>query len=166
MAKAHRRPIVETDGAQTDLRVGRAKGDRVPAFESENPTAEAQARCLGVSDRFEFISGDFFEEVPGSDLFLLKNVLGNWDYERWLTILDNSRRHAHPGSRWVIVENAIDESRPGRWAVDVDIVTLVAVGGRVRSVDEYQRLLTRAGLQLVRNTPATAGYELIEAVLR
>lgn len=45
-------------------------------------------------------------------------------------------------------------------------MTLVAVGGRVRSVDDYRRLLTRAGLRFVRSASATAGYQLIEAVLR
>ncbi len=172
--------FVDTRGLASVLDVGGSAGSMVMALMLANPdlrgavldrpdaapAAEAQARRLGVSERFEFIAGNFFEEVPGSDLFLLKNVLGNWDDDRCVAILENSRRKALPESRWVIVENAVDESSPKRWAVDVDIVTLVAVGGRVRSVDDYRRLLTRAGLRFVRSASATAGYQLIEAVLR
>jgi len=171
--------LIDTSDVDRVLDIGGSVGSMVLALMAANPrlqgavldrpdaasAADTAARRLGLSDRFEFIAGDFFSDVPGSDMYLLKNVLGNWDDERCVSILETSRRKALSGSRWIILENAIDETRPSRWSVDVDIMTMVAVGGRVRSVDDYRVLLSRSGLRFVRNTPTASGFEMIEAEL-
>ncbi|MFD3622001.1 methyltransferase [Streptomyces sp. NPDC058676] len=41
--------------------------------------ADASAKSLGVTDRFTFVGGDFFDKVPSGDLYWLKFVLHDWD---------------------------------------------------------------------------------------
>jgi O-methyltransferase len=44
--------------------------------------AIASLDALGVSDRCEVLSGDFFARIPGgADAYLLKNILHDWDDE-------------------------------------------------------------------------------------
>ncbi|QLL07636.1 hypothetical protein [Mycobacterium vicinigordonae] len=58
----------------------------------------------------------------------------------------------------VIAESAVNDARPDRWSADVDIVTMVTVGVRVRSVRDYQQMPPDRGLRFIRNVAATSGY--------
>jgi hypothetical protein len=50
--------------------------------------AIASLDALGVSDRCEVLSGDFFARIPGgADAYLLKNILHDWDDEASAKIL-------------------------------------------------------------------------------
>ena len=57
--------------------------------------AEATNKQLtnaSVSDRSEFIGGDFFKSVPnGADALILKSVIHDWDDEDSFRILGNCR---------------------------------------------------------------------------
>jgi hypothetical protein len=126
--------------------------------------ASAEAQSRGLSDRFRFISGDFFEHVPASDLYILKHVLGNWPDDACLTLLRNCRASAGPGSRLVIVDNVVNDAEPSLWSLDIDIMTLVAIGGELRSLDDYQRLLTAAGFETKKFHSLPTQTSMIEAV--
>jgi hypothetical protein len=57
--------------------VGRARG------ELDSP---------GLSDRVQFVAGDFFESVPsGADAYFLRHIIHDWNDEQALTILKNCR---------------------------------------------------------------------------
>ena len=46
----------------------------------------------GVARRCRVVTGDFFKSVPeGADAYILKSVLHDWEDERALAILENSR---------------------------------------------------------------------------
>jgi hypothetical protein len=172
--------LVDTRGIESALDVGGSDGSMVMALMAANPalrgavldlpvvepTALANARSRGLADRFEFIGGDFFDRIPASSLYLLKNVLGNWSNELCRTILENCRTSARPGSRLIILENAIDEANPTRWSVDIDIVTMVAVGGETRRVADYRQLVEQCGLTFAGSAALSRSFTLIEAVSR
>src|SRR5260370_7238213 len=62
-------------------------------------TAEA-----GLADRFTGVAGNFFEEVPSADLYLLKMILHDWDDDACRKILRNCRASARPGARALVGE--------------------------------------------------------------
>src|SRR3954469_1416797 len=67
--------------------------------------AETVLSSRGVRDRVELVEGDLFGSLPevGADLWLLKNILHDWDDETSLKILGGVRRAMSSGSRLVVV---------------------------------------------------------------
>ncbi|TDP90590.1 methyltransferase [Labedaea rhizosphaerae] len=120
-------------------------------FDNPQGVAEAPAelRAAGVADRCEVRAGDFFTDVPaGGDLYLLKNILHDWDDERAALILANCRRAVPDGGRVLLVESVlparVDPAGPPD-AYLMDINMLVNFGGRERTEAEFHALLSAAG---------------------
>lgn len=117
----------------------------------DNPGVLELARALlehrKVADRVTLTPGNFFDRVPsGADLYLLKNVLHDWDDERSLKILRTVRNAMQPGQRVLIVEAFIDRSRPDPMAAGADIQMMMVCGeGRERSEQDFRSLLERSG---------------------
>ena len=127
----------------------RARGvlfDRPHVLDGARP-AFAQA---GLSQRVEFLSGDFTESVPaGGDVYLLSRVLHDWDDEMCRTILARISEAMAADGQWLVVERLIPEDRSASLAYAWDIHMLCNVGGRERTETEYASLLAAAGLELV-----------------
>jgi hypothetical protein len=121
----------------------------------------------GVRDRVELREGDIFERVDAeADVYLLKDVLHDWDDERSVAILRIVRATMAPGSRVVLVEGLQERDRPDpvQSLVDVQMLTQVD-GGRQRSEAELHALLRDAALE-PGATYRTAGPALVEGVAR
>ena len=127
----------------------RARGvlfDRPHVLDGARP-AFAQA---GLSQRVEFLSGDFTEGVPaGGDVYLLSRVLHDWDDEMCRTILARISEAMAADGQLLVVERLIPEDRSASLAYAWDIHMLCNVGGRERTETEYASLLAAAGLELV-----------------
>ena len=127
--------------------------------------ADTALRRAGVRARVALVAGDLFAGVPvRADLYLLKNVLHDWDDARCQRILAGVRAAMRPGARLVVVELLQERGRPDPFASWVDLQMLTqSDGGRERSAAELQGLLRAAGLVPgpVRRTPGSA---LVEAV--
>jgi O-methyltransferase domain len=170
--------LVDTRMIRSALDVGGSVGSMVLALMQANPdlqgavldlpavaeAASAEARSRGLADRFEFIAGDFFEHVPASDLYVLKHVLGNWPDNTCLKLLRNCRASARSESRLLIVDNVINDAEPSQLSLDIDIITLVAVGGELRGLHDYQRLLEAAGFEFRKLHSLSKHVSMIEAV--
>lgn len=120
-------------------------------YDSREGVAEAPETlgAAGVADRCAVRVGDFFETVPGGgDVYLLKNVLHDWDDERAARILANCRRAMPANGRVLLVESVlparVDPAGPPD-AYLMDINMLVNFGGRERTETEFGALLTAAG---------------------
>jgi len=122
----------------------------------------------GLDTRCEFVTGDFFDFVPpGADVYLLKNVLHDWDNERCIEILRRCRTAMDSHARLLIIEGIL----PSRWRNDVqhqniakrDLTMLVGPGGCERSEAEFRELLTATDFTCLRIVPAQLGLFLIEA---
>ncbi|MEZ5074323.1 MAG: methyltransferase [Solirubrobacterales bacterium] len=113
------------------------------------PEADAHLREAGVRDRVELVAGNIFERVEAeADLYLLKDILHDWDDERSLRILETVRRAMSTGARLILVETLLDPDDPDPVAVLVDLQMLTQCdGGRQRSAEELQALLSSAGLR-------------------
>lgn len=127
--------------------------------------AEPYLRDRGVRDRVELSEGNFFERVDAkADVYVMKDVLHDWDDERCLQILRTVRAAMPLGSKLVLVEtlqepNAIE---PVASFVDVHMLTQTD-GGRQRSVAELHALLRDADLR-PGDVRLTANPGLVEGV--
>jgi orsellinic acid C2-O-methyltransferase len=110
----------------------------------------------GVSDRCTTVEADFFEKVPiGGDVYLLKNIIHDWDDERAALILSACRRASGPGARILLLERLLPEqvssSPTDLNAVMTDLQMMVQLGGRERTVAEYRALLDQSGFEFNRS---------------
>jgi hypothetical protein len=171
----HAARVVDTTGVDLAVDVGGAGGSMVMALMSANPNlrgavldlehvaadARREAERQGLLDRFEFITGDFFAEAPVADLYLLKNVLHDWPDDRCDAILSRIRAAAAPGARLIIAETVIDDNAPSQIQTEFDLTMLALAGGRERTIDEFQKLLTRNNFQITAVESAPAPFALI-----
>jgi hypothetical protein len=120
----------------------------------------------GLLERCELVAGDFFEAVPaGGDLYVLSQVLHDWDDEHGLQIL-KSCREAMPANGTLLVLEALMPERVSEPAgvVDSDLIMLAMTGGRERTEAEYRELLAASGFRLARIVPTQSPTFVIEAV--
>jgi hypothetical protein len=102
----------------------------------------------GVRDRAELVEGDLFGELPavGADLWVLKNILHDWDDPTSARILAGVRAAMPSGARLVVIEQIQERNRPHPFASLSDIQMLTqCVDGRERSREELHGLLRGAG---------------------
>lgn len=110
---------------------------------------------LGVADRCAVKECDFFHSVPGAgDIYLLKDILHDWDDDHAETILTVCRKAMHGGARVLIVERlapTLVTTRPRDLnAAMADLHMMVQLGGRERNVEDFERMFKRTGFAFER----------------
>jgi hypothetical protein len=172
-----RAPLLARDwgGVETVVDVGGGTGATLTAVLVANPHlrgtifdleharagAEATIAAAGVADRCSFVAGSFFERVPeGADVYVLSAILHDWDDERAGSILRSCRAAGRADSRLLIVDAVIAPGNDPDWMKILDLLMLVAVGGRERSEAEWRALLVANGFRLV---PPVPDVPLLEA---
>ncbi len=130
--------------------------------------AQEHLREAGVGDRVTVTSGDFFAALPQPvDAVLLKSVLHDWNDDDAVRILQRAREALSSDGRVLVIERVM----PGqvldlpehRTTTRSDINMLVGLGGRERSVEDYDALLMSAGLLRRRMLSAAGAFSVIEA---
>jgi hypothetical protein len=121
-----------------------------------------------LADRFEFISGSFFDSVPaGADAYIIKSVIHDWDDERSITILRNCRAAMRGNARLlvleVIVPDEIGVSPLDAMIASGDLNMLVNTGGCERTEADYRKLLEKAGLRVEQIVATPAAFSIIDA---
>ena len=180
VAGAEAARVINTTGAALAVDVGGASGDLLHDLMRVNPGLEgvlldlphvipdalAAAARQGLGDRLRVVSGDFFEAVPdGGDLYLLRYVLHDWDDEKCVQILRNCRRAMRPGGRVLVLEMILGEiGREPSVVPSQDLNMLVMLGGRERSVEQFDELFHAAGLRRTAVTETESPMGVIEAV--
>jgi hypothetical protein len=117
----------------------------------------------GLSARTDVIAGDFFEFVPAGDLYILKQVLHDWNDEQCVAILAGCARAMHAGGRVLVVEMIVPEDGRPSAAQLVDLNMLVMLPGRERTAAEYAALFEAAGLRLDRRIDTPGPFQILEA---
>jgi hypothetical protein len=118
----------------------------------------------GVADRVRIVGGNFFEDVPAVDAYLMKSILHDWSDGDCVRILENIRRAARPGTRLLLVELVIepgDRPHPAKFG-DLEMMVMTH-GGRERTEAEWRALLERGGFSLKRVVPTPGPSMLLEA---
>lgn len=125
--------------------------------------ADAWLTTSGLRDRVTLAPGDLFGRIEATaDVYLMKDVLHDWDGPACAQMLGAVRRAMPAGARLVLVETLQERNRPHWLASLADIQMLTQCEqGRQRSADELADLLRGAGLRpgAVRRTSGPALVE-------
>jgi hypothetical protein len=98
----------------------------------------------GVADRVTVVGQSFFEPLPGGgDVYVLKSVLGDWPDREATAILRRCGEAARPSGRVVVFTGV----GPGEEAPP-ELLMMVLVGGRGRTLDEFRQMGREAGLEM------------------
>jgi C-methyltransferase len=156
--------------------VGGGRGHLLRALTERHPGIEATLVDLpdvigrvsesgepGV-DRLRLLAADFFADVlPVADVYVLMEIIHDWDDADAVRILANIRRSAPDGATVLIVETVLDDRHRRDPAKTLDIVMLALTGGRERTPAEHAALLGAAGFELTRVIPTGGGVQVVEA---
>jgi hypothetical protein len=100
--------------------------------------------AAGVADRATTSGQSFFDPLPaGADIYLLKNVLADWPDAEATELLRRCAEAARPNGKVVVLSGA----GPGPVA-DPDLLMLVLLGGKSRTLAEFREMAARAGLAI------------------
>ncbi len=120
----------------------------------------------GVAQRAAVEGGSFLETVPaGGDLYVMKNIIHDWDDEHSLTILRNIRTGIAEGGRLLLLEMVLPERTSPFIGHLLDLEMLVTLHGRERTRAQYADLVGRAGFRLTRVIPTVSPMSVVEAVV-
>ena len=121
-----------------------------------------------VSDRCDFVGGDFFKDAPsGGEMYLLSGVLHDWGDEQCLQILRTCRCRVPDSGRLLIVDVVLSDEKnaPDTYRNFLDLSMLTQTeGGMERSESDFRKLLATAGFSLRRVIPTDAPQWVIEAL--
>jgi hypothetical protein len=149
------RLLVDVGGGQGGMLAGLLVG--YPALHglvADRPDVAAAATAAlagaGFGDRAHGQPSNFFVSVPsGGDVYILSNVLHDWDDADAISILQTTRRGMPAGAQLLVVENVLDApDRTPEQQRDVHLVDLhmlLLFGARERAKAEYDTLFLAAG---------------------
>ena len=127
--------------------------------------ADALLEKEGVATRVEKVSGDFFASVPpGSDAYMMKHIIHDWDDERSIKILKSIRAAMPDHGKVLIIETVVPAGNEPHYSKMLDLEMLTSPGGLERTPEEYEELFRAAGLRLARIIATESPYSIIEAV--
>lgn len=119
---------------------------------------------LGVDDRCRYVEGDMFDSVPAAEAYFMKWILHDWDDDECVEILSTIHDAAPPDGRLFIAEAVIHGPDQSGQAKHLDMSMMVLMGGRERTLSEYERLLERADWELTEQwVPEEGAMNVLEA---
>ncbi|MFJ9691437.1 methyltransferase [Kitasatospora sp. NPDC101183] len=100
----------------------------------------------GLTDRLEFVPGDFFQdELPAADCLSFGYILSDWEDGTCLGLLEKAYRACAPGGRVLVLERLFDEQGGPLPTAVMNLSMHVETQGRHRTGAEYTALLEKAG---------------------
>jgi O-methyltransferase domain/Dimerisation domain len=122
-------------------------------FDRPDVIAEARVSLAqsSIARRIDLVGGDLFDGPlpPSGDLYLLSNIIHDWDDPAAEQILNNCRAATKPASRLLLIEDIMPAwvaTAPATIANDYSMLLLT--GGRQRTKSELRELLAATGFQL------------------
>lgn len=116
--------------------------------------------------RLQLVAGDFFTDaIPAADLYVLMEVIHDWNDEQASRILRAIARAAPAHARLLVAETLISEAPGPHQGKMLDIIMLAVTGGRERTPGEYAALLARTGWAMERVIATPSPISLVESTL-
>jgi hypothetical protein len=117
-------------------------------------------KAAGVADRVTAVGQSFFDLLPaGADLYLLKKVLNDWPDRQARAILERCAQAARPAGRVVILGGVSPDDGHGP---SPELLMMVLVGGKNRTLTEFRELARNAGLEVEASGRQPSGRFVVE----
>lgn len=167
--RAERFDRVEWLDGETVVDVGGGNGSLLTALLARQPGLRGIVFDLpetvrdesALGDRIRFVEGSFFESVPEGDVYLLSNILHDWDDESAAAILRTIRAGSPDHARLILFEAVVPEGNDPGGSKWLDLLMLALLGGRERNEAQWRELLEENGFE-----PTSIEHELIQARCR
>ena len=118
----------------------------------------------GIAGRCKLESGSFFVSVPaGSDAYIMKYILHDWDDERCVKILSNCRAAMNKNGRVLVVDSVVPPGNEPGYVKLLDIEMLI-IGGRERTKTDFSSIFRKSGLKLTRVVATKSPLSIVEGV--
>lgn len=118
-----------------------------------------------VGKRCDAVGGDFFASVPaGSDAYLMKHIIHDWEDERALTILRNCHQAMTENGKVLVVEMVIPEGNSPSLGKLLDLEMLLLLHSYERTEAQYRALFEQGGFKLTRVVPTKSPHSILEAI--
>ncbi len=117
-----------------------------------------------LANRCEKVEGDFFDSVPeGGDLYIMQQIIHDWDDKLAVKILSNCRDAMDDNARILVVDAVIKPGNKRDMNKFIDLqMLLLNKGGRERTEQEFKQLFQKAGLQMLKIIPTASMFSIIE----
>lgn len=123
--------------------------------------AKTTFETAGLSHRTSAVEGNIFDPLPaGGDLYLLASILHDWNDRDATRILRRCAQAAGAGGRILVVDRTSDHGNSLTFTF-MNLLMLVFLGGRERTLDEFAELGMATGLTLQSARPTPAGLSLL-----
>lgn len=93
----------------------------------------------------KLVAGDFLKAIPQADAYIFKGVLHDFNDDLMRQILSNCHQQMPKDSTLFIAEQVLPENSTPHPNKTMDIVMMVLLGGRQRSLKEWQRSIEPSG---------------------
>jgi hypothetical protein len=116
----------------------------------------------GLTERCRAEGISMFDPLPkGADVYTVAMVLGDWDDVEATAILRRCADAAGTSGHVLIVEHALPDDGAASSAA-MDLLMLVLLGGRSRTLEQFRSIIAAAGLDLVQRHPVPSGRCVLE----
>jgi O-methyltransferase domain len=120
-----------------------------------------------ASSRLILQAGDFFKDpLPKCDAYILMEIIHDWPDKEAVAILQAIHRSAAPGAVLFLIEMIVPADPGPDWSKMLDIHMLTLLGGKQRTLREYEILLDQSGFAFQREINTGAGISIIEALAK
>ncbi|MER6121627.1 methyltransferase [Streptomyces sp. NPDC001795] len=118
--------------------------------------------AAGIAERTEVVGQSFFDPLPaGADVYLLSQILHDWDDKESVAILARCAEALPEGGRVVVVERVVADDAGRQLNTEYDLRMLVFNKGRERTVEEFTALAAEAGLRPAGSTRLPSHHWLL-----
>lgn len=118
-----------------------------------------------LEQRCKSIDCDFFKKIPkGYDIYLMSNIIHDWNDEKCKILLKNCFNAMEPGARLLIIEMIIPPGKSFSIVRLLDLEVLVMGEGKERTETEYRELIESAGFYISKIIPAENDVVVIECI--
>lgn len=105
---------------------------------------------------------EYFSTLPAAEAYLFKGILHDFDDEKIKRILTNCHQHIPRHSSLIIAEQVIPQNDLPHTNKTMDIIMMVLVGGRQRTMTNWCELIESTGFKLKNTYPTQGIYTVME----
>jgi len=115
----------------------------------DTPTVIEQLNPDEFPPQVQLVAGDFLAHVPKAEAYIFKGVLHDFNDQLMLQILNNCYKQIPKDSILFIAEQVLPDNDLPHPNKTMDIVMMALLGGRQRTIKEWQKSIEPAGFHYV-----------------
>ncbi|MCW8398592.1 methyltransferase [Legionella sp. PATHC038] len=128
----------------------------------DTPAVISQLDRNSFSKQVTLQEGDFFATIPQADAYVFKGVLHDFNDEMMHKILKNCAQQMPKNATLFIAEQVMPDDNKPHPNKTMDLVMMVLLGGRQRTLSEWQKSIEPTGFIFKNSYPTNSLFTLME----